>query len=195
MSEPALPRRDFLLGVAGIGGTVALAAHLRAIAAYAALVPEQAPWEFFTPEEAADFDAVSAQIVPTDETPGAREARVVRFADHALATAFKGNQAQFRRPRSSRTPSATATSPPPWPRSCPATAGASSGGSSPSASSGTSAPATSIATGWPSCPRSPAIACARPRAHPRRARSPAPSPGERTGDGTQATEVLVLLGW
>jgi gluconate 2-dehydrogenase gamma chain len=36
--------------------------------------------------EAADVEAVTAQIIPTDDTPGAREAGVVYFIDRALAT-------------------------------------------------------------------------------------------------------------
>ena len=44
------------------------------------------PLEVLTPEQAADIEAVASQIVPTDDLPGAREARVVNFADHALAT-------------------------------------------------------------------------------------------------------------
>ena len=39
-----------------------------------------------TPEQAADLDAIAAQIFPTDDTPGAREARVVNFMDRSLAT-------------------------------------------------------------------------------------------------------------
>ena len=39
-----------------------------------------------TPEQALDVDAIAAQIIPTDDTPGAREARVVSFVDKALAT-------------------------------------------------------------------------------------------------------------
>ena len=37
-----------------------------------------------TPREAADFEAFSARIVPSDETPGAREAGAVYFADVVL---------------------------------------------------------------------------------------------------------------
>jgi hypothetical protein len=44
------------------------------------------PLEVFTPEQAADIEAIAAQIVPTDDLPGAREARVVAFIDHSLAT-------------------------------------------------------------------------------------------------------------
>lgn len=43
-------------------------------------------FEFFTPELAVEADAIVARIIPTDETPGAREAGVVYFIDRALAT-------------------------------------------------------------------------------------------------------------
>ena len=42
-------------------------------------------YRFFTPQQAADFDAFSAQIVPTDETPGEREANVVHCTDYLLS--------------------------------------------------------------------------------------------------------------
>ena len=41
--------------------------------------------EAFSAEEAADVDAIAAQIIPTDDTPGAREAHVLTFIDHSLA--------------------------------------------------------------------------------------------------------------
>ena len=41
---------------------------------------------FLSEAEAADVEAVAAQIIPTDDTPGAREAGVVNFIDRALAT-------------------------------------------------------------------------------------------------------------
>ena len=41
---------------------------------------------FLTSAEAADVEAVAAQIIPTDDSPGAREAGVVYFIDKALAT-------------------------------------------------------------------------------------------------------------
>lgn len=41
-----------------------------------------------TAAEAADVEAVAAQIVPTDDSPGAREAGVVYFIDRALATFY-----------------------------------------------------------------------------------------------------------
>ena len=50
-------------------------------------------FRFFTPEQAADFDAFSAQILPTDDTPGAREANVVHFTDYLLSTIDSDQQA------------------------------------------------------------------------------------------------------
>lgn len=47
---------------------------------------EALPFTTFTPSEGADFDALAARIVPTDDTPGAREAGSVYFADHALGS-------------------------------------------------------------------------------------------------------------
>src|SRR5260370_31222696 len=43
-------------------------------------------FEFFTPEEAAEIEAITARIIPTDDTPGAREAGVVYFIDRGLVT-------------------------------------------------------------------------------------------------------------
>jgi gluconate 2-dehydrogenase gamma chain len=43
-------------------------------------------FEFLSHEDAAEIDAITAQIIPTDGTPGAREARVTYFIDRALAT-------------------------------------------------------------------------------------------------------------
>ena len=49
-------------------------------------------YRFFTPQQAADFDAFSAQIIPTDDTPGAREANVVHFTDYLLSTIDRDQQ-------------------------------------------------------------------------------------------------------
>ena len=50
-------------------------------------------YRFFTPQQAAEFDAFSAQIIPTDDTPGAREANVVHFTDFLLSTIDSDQQA------------------------------------------------------------------------------------------------------
>jgi gluconate 2-dehydrogenase gamma chain len=83
-------RREFLSSAAAAFGSVWLAANLPALEAagrYAASMSGRPrdQFEFLTPDEAADFDAISALIIPTDETPGAREAGVVHFADRVLA--------------------------------------------------------------------------------------------------------------
>ncbi|MGC1482915.1 MAG: gluconate 2-dehydrogenase subunit 3 family protein [Candidatus Acidiferrum sp.] len=49
-------------------------------------------FDFFSPEQAAEVDSVSARIIPTTDTPGAREAGVVFFIDRALVTFAKTNQ-------------------------------------------------------------------------------------------------------
>jgi gluconate 2-dehydrogenase gamma chain len=41
---------------------------------------------FLSPAQAADIAAAASQIIPTDDTPGAREAGVVYFVDKSLAT-------------------------------------------------------------------------------------------------------------
>ncbi|HJQ65725.1 MAG TPA: gluconate 2-dehydrogenase subunit 3 family protein [Gemmatimonadales bacterium] len=57
-------------------------AHARRVASQ----PTAPPFEFLTPAQGADIEAMAAQIWPTDDMPGAREAGVVHFIDHALAT-------------------------------------------------------------------------------------------------------------
>lgn len=51
---------------------------------------------FLTKPEAADFEAFSAQIIPSDESPGAREAGAVYFADYVLSTINQDQQKDFR---------------------------------------------------------------------------------------------------
>src|SRR5271168_2236718 len=51
-----------------------------------------AKFEFFSPEQAVEIDAISARIIPTTDTPGAHEAGVVFFIDRALVTFAKDNQ-------------------------------------------------------------------------------------------------------
>ena len=83
-------RRGFLAAIAT--GTVAawLATHAHELEAAARLAAEPGDtWLFLTADQAATLDAVTAQICPTDETPGAREAKVVRFIDRSFATFLK----------------------------------------------------------------------------------------------------------
>lgn len=58
-------------------------------------VPQVGP-PLLDPAEIADLEAITAQIVPTDTTPGAREAGTARFIDRALASFFAPLAAEFR---------------------------------------------------------------------------------------------------
>lgn len=69
--------------------------QLSAASVLAAATPPGAPYEFLRPDQARLLDVITSHIVPTDDTPGAREAHVVRFIDHALATFFKDFQKDF----------------------------------------------------------------------------------------------------
>src|SRR5260370_218123 len=82
-----LNRRNFLLRT-GTGLSAAwITAHWPALLSAATHAHEAAKaatppkFEFFTPEEAAEIEAITARIIPTDETPGAREAGIVYFID------------------------------------------------------------------------------------------------------------------
>jgi gluconate 2-dehydrogenase gamma chain len=48
--------------------------------------------EFFSADQAAEVESVAAQIIPTDETPGAREAGCLYFIDRALTTFDRAQQ-------------------------------------------------------------------------------------------------------
>jgi gluconate 2-dehydrogenase gamma chain len=97
-----LNRRNFLLR-AGTGLSAAwvtanwpalLSAAKHAHNSAKAATPPK--FEFFTPEEAAEIEAITARIIPTDDTPGAREAGVVYFIDHGLATFAADDQKTYR---------------------------------------------------------------------------------------------------
>lgn len=86
--DPA--RRAFLSGSGAVLGVSWLAAQFPAIAraAQAALAAQAAGREFahLSPDEALDLEAVAARIIPSDDTPGAREAGVIWFIDEALGS-------------------------------------------------------------------------------------------------------------
>jgi len=96
--QDAISRRRFLFhSVSAASATwigthwpaaIAAVKHARQTARSAA----QPKLEFFTPEQAAEVDAVAARIIPTDNTPGAREAGVVYFIDRALKTFARDDQ-------------------------------------------------------------------------------------------------------
>lgn len=90
----SVSRRDFvgaaLSGVGAIWITGALACREKmdpAALSHGPPVDSPAPpraLKFLTQEEAAEVEAIAARIIPSDGTPGAREAGVVWFIDWAL---------------------------------------------------------------------------------------------------------------
>ncbi len=64
-------------------------------ARHAAATPGTA-FKYFNHETAAEIEAIAAQIIPTDETPGAREAGVIYFIDHALSTFDEESQDHYK---------------------------------------------------------------------------------------------------
>jgi gluconate 2-dehydrogenase gamma chain len=92
MESDELSRRALLQAIAATIGVAALplgwagiaeAAHQAHTVTHTA---GKAKLSFLSAADAADIEAVAAQIIPTDDTPGAREAGVIYFIDRALAT-------------------------------------------------------------------------------------------------------------
>src|SRR5580693_9035169 len=96
-----LSRRGFLSqGLTGISAAW-ISAHWPAMlsaashARQAAKAASPAKFEFFSPEQAREIDALAARIIPTTDTPGAHEAGVVFFIDRALVTFAKEDQKTY----------------------------------------------------------------------------------------------------
>jgi gluconate 2-dehydrogenase gamma chain len=53
-------------------------------------------WHFFTPDEALVVEAISEQIIPADQDPGAKQAGVVYFIDRQLVGPYQRFQAKYR---------------------------------------------------------------------------------------------------
>ena len=92
MQGASLSRRSLLQAVSAVISTAATPFGWKEVAqamdeVHAALqTVDKAKLSFLSVAEAADVEAVAAQIIPTDDSPGAREARVIDFIDRALAT-------------------------------------------------------------------------------------------------------------
>jgi hypothetical protein len=52
-------------------------------------------FQFFSREGAVEIDAIAAQVIPTDNTPGAHEAHVIHFIDQALVTFDRDKQPTY----------------------------------------------------------------------------------------------------
>jgi gluconate 2-dehydrogenase gamma chain len=92
MKPPANSRRSFLLA----GGPALTGAWLAANWPTIAAAAQQERFSFLQPAEVADVDAITAQIVPSGKTPGAREAHATYFIDHSLTTIFAWRAESFR---------------------------------------------------------------------------------------------------
>ena len=102
LEKPGASRRSFLTGsAAGLGsawltanwsGILEAQEHARATAQSG----KPGKLGFFTPEQAIEIESMAAQIIPTDDTPGAREAGCVYFIDRALTTFDKERQGAYK---------------------------------------------------------------------------------------------------
>jgi Gluconate 2-dehydrogenase subunit 3 len=102
MSKIDVSRREFFTQ-AGTGLTaVWLSTHwpgLLAAATHARHAAKSSPppsFQFFSAGEGREIEAITARIIPSDSTPGAREAGVVYFIDRALATFAADSQETYR---------------------------------------------------------------------------------------------------
>jgi hypothetical protein len=84
MSE--FSRRQFVALAGSAAAGVWLAATRSEMLAAGLHAAQASKFETLSPDDALDIEAAAAQIVPTDSTPGAREARVVYFIDKAIST-------------------------------------------------------------------------------------------------------------
>lgn len=92
-----LSRREAVAAVMGAGMSawmLADAETIRAVVAQVAQAAAQDRYQVLSAAQVRELDAVTSTIVPTDGTPGAREARVVRFIDRSLATWAAGQKPQ-----------------------------------------------------------------------------------------------------
>ena len=92
MSGTMESRRQFLLAAGSTVAATWLASSWPEVVAAAEHASHAEPtitgFQFLSTAEAADVEALTAQIIPSGATPGAREARAVYFVDRALATFF-----------------------------------------------------------------------------------------------------------
>lgn len=101
-THSSFDRRSFLsIGAGGISAAW-LTAHWPSMVsaathAHSAVAAAEPPkFEFFTPQEAAEVEAMASRIIPSDETPGAKEAGVIYFIDRALVTFAVDSQNDYR---------------------------------------------------------------------------------------------------
>jgi gluconate 2-dehydrogenase gamma chain len=90
-------RRGFLKAVASGTALLVLRRVDGGVTLSKAMAAEMASsgHKFFDEHQWATVEALTAQIIPTDQYPGAKEAGVVNYIDIALATAYSEQQATY----------------------------------------------------------------------------------------------------
>jgi gluconate 2-dehydrogenase gamma chain len=96
MSNQGRSRRSFLASsIGGINAAWITANYPGILAAQEHARAEAPKLGFFSDAQAAEVEAITARIIPTDDTPGAREARCLYFIDRALTTFAKNSQPAY----------------------------------------------------------------------------------------------------
>jgi gluconate 2-dehydrogenase gamma chain len=90
MSEGDIARRQFLresaTAITAVWLTAAIGGAASASALSCAPAEHHSKWQTFTNAEAEEIAAIASLIIPSDVTPGAREAGVIDFIDRALSS-------------------------------------------------------------------------------------------------------------
>lgn len=94
MNRKQQSRRKFLKASSAALGVTLAGIHLPTLLplgkAAAEARDKQAAFQVLSAQEAADIEAITALIIPSDNTPGAREAGVVYFIDLAMGAQMAG---------------------------------------------------------------------------------------------------------
>ena len=99
MPEAPLSRRHFVGAMASAIAATWIAGARQRNLAFGAPVPASAPPSpgVLSAEQRRELDALTALIIPTDDTPGAREAHAVDFIDQGLASFASDQRPLFER--------------------------------------------------------------------------------------------------
>ena len=90
-----LSRRQWVLASLGIASASEIASAQQH--AHQAVTSNPRPaFGYLDTATAAEIEAIASQILPSDETPGAREAGIIYFIDRALTTFDKDKQQAYR---------------------------------------------------------------------------------------------------
>lgn len=101
MAGDKLSRRFFLQGTGTVAGSSLVRLSVPGILALSDTActarDEDAAFENLSTNEAKELDAIAARILPTTDTPGAREAGVIYFMDKALGSFMSDERESIRK--------------------------------------------------------------------------------------------------